>query len=55
LKSRSPTSGKTLRSRPTMPPTKAFRATKSENCAAFARNPSVGELLTEASAQRRGD
>ena len=34
-----PTSGRTLRSRPTIPPTSAFSATRSENWAAFSRRP----------------
>ena len=39
-KSCSPTRGRTLRSRPTIAPTSAFRPTRRLNCAAFARSPS---------------
>ena len=39
-KSSSPTRGRTLRSRPTIAPTSAFRPTRRLNCAAFARSPS---------------
>ena len=35
-----PMSGTTVRSRPTMPPTKALTRTRSENCARFSRRPS---------------
>ena len=35
-----PMSGTTVRSRPTMPPTKALIRTRSENCARFSRRPS---------------
>ena len=36
----SPRSGSTVRSRPTMAPTKALRTTSSENCGRFSRSPS---------------
>src|SRR6266545_5145038 len=36
----SPRSGSTVRSRPTIAPTKAFRKTRSENCGRFSRSPS---------------
>jgi hypothetical protein len=35
-----PISGTTVRSRPTMPPTKALMRTRSENCGRFSRSPS---------------
>ncbi len=35
-----PMSGTTVRSRPTIPPTKALTKTKSENCCQFSRRPS---------------
>src|SRR5215203_5176086 len=35
-----PTSGTTVRSRPTIPPTKAFTSTSSENCPRFSLSPS---------------
>src|SRR5688500_2300427 len=40
-KSCSAMAGKMLRSRPTMAPTNALTSTSSENCAAFARSPSL--------------
>ena len=39
-KSSLPTSGSTLRSKPTIPPTSAFRPTRRPNWRAFARRPS---------------
>ncbi len=48
-----PTSGTTVRSKPTIPPTKAFTRTSSANCRQFSLRPSrtVGEgLLSPASA-----
>jgi len=38
----SPSSGKTVRSSPTIAPTNAFRPTSSANCGRFARSPSCG-------------
>ena len=35
-----PTSGTTVRSSPTIPPTKALTSTSKENCPRFSRNPS---------------
>ena len=36
-----PTSGTTVRSRPTMPPTKALTSTRSANCRQFSLSPSL--------------
>ena len=41
----SPRSGSTVRSRPTIAPTKAFRKTRSPNCGRFSRSPSRISLI----------
>jgi hypothetical protein len=47
-----PTSGTTVRSKPTIPPTKALTSTRRANCPRFSRRPSrtagAGGLVTEA-------
>src|SRR5262249_8548587 len=40
LNSSAPISGTTVRSSPTIPPTKALMSTRSENCCQFSRSPS---------------
>jgi threonine synthase len=52
-KSSFPTSGNTLRSSPTMPPTSAFSPTSRANWPAFARRPSCTALITREPRSRR--